>query len=387
MPADYHQEIERVCEVVVSISGNSYRKLARMRCSAWLMMLVVLSLVLVGHAMEPGEALCQDICARKGEGQPEECVFICQQIMSGEIEVPVMREQEGYLSDEFFPENNIDKRQKSAFVRIGRQKSSFVRIGKKNSYDDVLEKRPSSWRSKNFLKRPSSFVRIGRSTDDTEKRASSFVRIGKSLESMYDRAIRPSSFVRIGKSPSSFVRIGKKSFDVAQPDDESKRASSFVRIGKSSAGETEKRASSFVRIGKSSDMAEEEDKRASSFVRIGKKDNDKRASNFVRIGKSMEPTAEEADKRASSFVRIGKSSNEPHDMYVDLPENENSMKRASSFVRIGKNVNSLPDEDKRARSGFVRIGKAVRDSLRTGLDSNEEAYDKRASNFVRIGKR
>ena len=185
------------------------------------LLLLLLSLAAVASAMDPEEALCQDVCERQGEAEPEECLFICEQIITGQITLPY--EEEPIVEEDPYIDNGIDKRQKSAFVRIGRQKSSFVRIGKKNSYDDLINKRPSSFVriGKSYFKRPSSFVRIGRSIHDdmeneAEKRASNFVRIGKAYAGMLERNARPSSFVRIGKRPSSFVRIGK-------------RPSSFVR--------------------------------------------------------------------------------------------------------------------------------------------------------------
>ena len=151
----------------------------------------------------------------------------------------------------------------------------------------------------------------------------------------------------------------------------------------------------------SADGAQDDvNKRASSFVRIG------RPSSFVRIGKKSSSGRDANYKRTSSFVRIGKKSDDdvmtddagsydsaaaaydPYTLYEDLYSSNNMMpgqKRASNFVRIGKSFGDEQADDvipemgadaaKRA-SSFVRIGK-----------SSPTYGDKRMSNFVRIGKR
>ncbi|XP_005099491.1 myomodulin neuropeptides 1-like [Aplysia californica] len=299
--------------------------------------------------------------------------------------------QQDYLRDD--PYADEMEKKASSFVRIGRGSNlplhRFIRIGRMSDYGSYVDDHynrmygdePEAEKRKSHFvrigKRPSSFVRIGRSGDEVyddasedqydNKRASSFVRIGKTpvdqLASLKDAIKRASHFVRIGKAPSNFVRIGRN-------------PSSFVRIGRN--------PSSFVRIGKS-ELPDDEDfaeKRASSFVRIGKnigydlgsslgyddlspadfnsQDMLKRASSFVRIGKS----GDGEDKRASSFVRIGKSGDNsgPH---LSVDGTDDGQKRASSFVRIGKSgMDNAADgegalsSDKRA-SNFVRIGKAL----------------------------
>ena len=362
--------------------------------------------------------ICSDICIRQANFLDfKDCLLTCRNILQQWHDQGIITEDtipglwDSRPEEDLSGMNDFDKRQKSAFVRIGKQRSHFLRIGRSvdNNFegsmaddDDALDKE----------KRMSSFVRIGKSgqgigSQDYNRRASSFVRIGKS-----DPAKRLSSFVRIGKKSSDGDVQGmetdltddEKAMENSLEDKyyndyvdlykQPKRASSFVRIGKKDDIDDHtmaKRPSSFVRIGRNPDeVFDDGNKRGtSSFVRIGRggpfsrnaKGGRKRYSSFVRIGKRDDEP--EAHKRLSSFVRIGKSSPIDEGAYDALAEENGIDKKASSFVRIGKSQ-SLTDEEvpfsqEKRMSSFVRIGKSFED-----VEPQED--EKRVSSFVRIGK-
>ena len=314
--------------------------------------------------------VCAELCQRLSyEGEPESCMTSCETLFEAQTGQEIPSNYYDNYADVYDEGQNVMKRgRQSGFVRIGRhagqpdprafkikkQKSAFVRIGRSADTDTDLLQADTPMQP---TKRASSFVRIGRNrlfrlynNDKNYKRTSNFVRIGK--KSIDEDNKRVSGFVRIGR-PSSFVRIGKSSPGQLE---EERRASGFVRIGRPGSG--------FVRIGKSSD--EPLNKRASSFVRIGKSsqglaDEDrKRTSAFVRIGKKNDGYNGSADKRASAFVRIGKSMNDDE-------------KRASSF--IGKSAAGIP------------LDFEIENSIDPDDIDRSAEQEKRASSFVRIGKR
>jgi hypothetical protein len=99
---------------------------------------------------------------------------------------------------------------------------------------------------------------------------------------------------------------------------------------------------------------------------------DKKGSSFVRIGKVYP---------MNRFIRIGRIYDEGGNS--DASEED---KRASQFVRIGRAPSNFVRIG-RAPSNFVRIGRAPSSFVRIGKsDDTHEELEKRASSFVRIGR-
>ena len=144
-------------------------------------------------------------------------------------------------------------------------------------------------------------------------------------------------------------------------------------------------------VGDQNQLTDEDDapddvtKRLSKFVRIGKA-----LSHFVRIGKSTDGEndgfvsdegfdsdgfeGDEEKRAASHFVRIGKSPSR----FMRIGKSPNRFMRigkgGSRFLRIGKS----DEDDKRASSKFLRIGKSSDEEL--------DSVQKRRNAFIRIGK-
>ncbi|XP_060586950.1 uncharacterized protein LOC132742532 [Ruditapes philippinarum] len=314
----------------------------------------------------------------------------------------------------------------SKFVRIGRGLSSFIRIGRQVPFEKFdlyqLANSPYGIDDDNSDTGKSAFFEMPPETfEQPSKRLSSFVRIGRNYDDgdELDDNInkRGGAFIRMGKFPSSaFLRNrgGSVNGYTAQPYYRRTGRighSSFIRIGKRDTSDALRRMSENENVQDTNDITQQV-KSTVGYNDIDSllKDQERR---YLKIGREVEEinSEEKPDdvNDGKRYLKIGRDVvNKTNEIEADGqsvhdPENEGTDrvfdKRLSNFVRIGKGSSDRLDKPPEKRfSKFVRIGKnyntvpnkrRMSSFVRIGRQNNQlDNFPKRRiSSFVRIGKK